>query len=94
MPPSPDALRADLVLEGGGVKGLALVGAVTGLHDAGYAFPRVAGSSAGAVVACLVAALQKAGEPVDDGACRSGGGGAEAGPRPQVHTVRVLGGGS
>ncbi len=58
-------LSADLVLEGGGVKGLALVGAVTALSDAGYAFPRVAGSSAGAVVACLVAALQAAGEPAD-----------------------------
>ena len=58
------ALRADLVLEGGGVKGLGLVGAVTALDDAGYSFPRVAGSSAGAIVACLVAALQAAGEPV------------------------------
>jgi NTE family protein len=57
--------QADLVLEGGGVKGIALVGAVTALSGAGYAFPRVAGSSAGAVVACLVAALQVAGEPVE-----------------------------
>ena len=58
-------MRADLVLEGGGVKGLGLVGAVTGLADAGYLFPRVAGSSAGAIVASLVAALQAAGEPID-----------------------------
>ena len=57
--------QADLVLEGGGVKGIGLVGAVTALADAGYAFPRVAGSSAGAVVASLVAALQVAGEPLD-----------------------------
>ncbi|HVM27111.1 MAG TPA: patatin-like phospholipase family protein [Mycobacteriales bacterium] len=57
-------LRADLVLEGGGVKGIGLVGAVTAVAEAGYAFPRVAGSSAGAVVASLVAALQRAGEPV------------------------------
>ncbi len=56
--------RADLVLEGGGVKGIALVGAVTALDEAGYSFPRVAGSSAGAIVACLVAALTSAGEPV------------------------------
>lgn len=56
--------KADLVLEGGGVKGLGLVGAVMALDDAGYAFPRVAGSSAGAIVAALVAALQSAGEPV------------------------------
>ena len=55
------ARRADLVLEGGGVKGIALVGAVTALDEAGYSFPRVAGSSAGAVVAALVAALASAG---------------------------------
>ena len=58
-------MRADLVLEGGGVKGIGLVGAVTALDAAGYCFPRVAGSSAGAIVASLVAALQGAGEPVD-----------------------------
>jgi NTE family protein len=57
-------LRADLVCEGGGVKGIGLVGAVTALADAGYAFPRAAGSSAGAIVTTLVAALQQAGEPV------------------------------
>lgn len=56
--------RADLVFEGGGVKGIALAGAVRSLDEAGYAFPRVAGSSAGAIVACLVAALQQAGEPL------------------------------
>jgi NTE family protein len=43
-----ERVQADLVLEGGGVKGIALVGAVTALADAGYSFPRVAGSSAGA----------------------------------------------
>ncbi|MFP5220543.1 MAG: patatin-like phospholipase family protein [Actinomycetes bacterium] len=58
------ALRADLVLEGGGVKGIGLVGAVQALADAGYGFPRVAGSSAGAVVGSLVAAMQRAGEPL------------------------------
>lgn len=57
-------LRADLVCEGGGVKGIGLVGAVTRLAEAGYGFPRVAGSSAGAVVGSLVAALQHAGEPL------------------------------
>src|SRR3954452_22151715 len=64
MPPTPAPLRADLVLEGGGVKGIALVGAVTALAEAGYSFPRVAGSSAGAIVASVVAALQHAGEPL------------------------------
>ncbi len=47
---------ADLVLEGGGVKGLGLVGAVTMLEQHGYSFHRVAGTSAGAVVGSLVAA--------------------------------------
>jgi len=50
------ALPADLVLEGGGVKGIALVGAVSQLTEAGYHLARVAGSSAGAVVGALVAA--------------------------------------
>src|SRR5262249_35036756 len=56
--------RADLVCEGGGVRGIGLVGAVDALAAAGYEFPRVAGSSAGAIVASLVAALQTAGEPL------------------------------
>lgn len=56
--------RADLVCEGGGVRGIGLVGAVDALAHAGYRFPRVAGTSAGAVVASLVAALQVAGEPL------------------------------
>jgi len=60
----PGQQRADLVLEGGGVKGVALTGAVAALATEGYAFPRVAGSSAGAVVGAVVAALQKAGEPL------------------------------
>jgi NTE family protein len=48
-------LQADLVLEGGGVRGIALVGAISALEDHGYRFHRVAGSSAGAVVGALVA---------------------------------------
>lgn len=64
-PDGPAALqRADLVLEGGGVRGLGLVGAVAELAEVGWTFPRVAGSSAGAVVGAVVAALQAAGEPV------------------------------
>ncbi len=50
------ALDADLVLEGGGVKGIALVGAVAVLEERGYRFHRVAGTSAGAIVGALVAA--------------------------------------
>jgi NTE family protein len=49
-------LIADLVLEGGGVRGIALVGAVAALEEAGYAFHRVAGTSSGALVGALVAA--------------------------------------
>ena len=49
---------ADLVLEGGGVKGSGLVGAVTALtaHSSPYTFHRVAGTSAGAIVAGFLAA--------------------------------------
>jgi len=43
-------MDADLVLEGGGVKGIGLVGAYSALCDADYTFHRIAGSSAGAIV--------------------------------------------
>ena len=59
-----DGKHADLVLEGAGVKGIGLVGAVSTLAEAGYRFPRVAGTSAGAVVGAYVVALQRAGEPL------------------------------
>jgi NTE family protein len=49
-------LSCDLVLEGGGVKGLGLVGAITTLEQHKYTFHRVAGTSAGAVVGALTAA--------------------------------------
>ncbi|OUZ11337.1 hypothetical protein BHE97_05740 [Aeromicrobium sp. PE09-221] len=52
----------DLVLEGGGVKGIALVGAVVALSDHGYRFARIAGSSAGAVVGAIIVAMQQRGE--------------------------------
>jgi NTE family protein len=55
---------ADLVLEGGGVKGIGLVGAVMVLAEAGYVFPRIAGTSAGAVVAAVLAAYQSRGVPL------------------------------
>jgi NTE family protein len=51
----------DLVLEGGGVKGLGTAGAVMALLEAGYAVQRVAGTSVGAVAACFVAAGADAG---------------------------------
>ncbi len=49
-------MDADLVLEGGGVKGIALVGAYTTLTDKGYRFHRIAGTSAGAIVGSFIAA--------------------------------------
>ena len=52
-------LRADLALEGGGVKGIGLVGAVLALNEAGYTFRGVAGTSAGAIAASLIAALSQ-----------------------------------
>jgi NTE family protein len=54
-------LGADLVLEGGGVKGIGLAGAISTLNRAGYVFPRVGGTSAGAIVAALIAAYQTRG---------------------------------
>lgn len=49
-------MDADLVLEGGGVKGIGLVGAYAALTEAGYGFRRIAGTSAGAIVGALIAA--------------------------------------
>lgn len=47
---------ADAVFEGGGVKGIGLVGALKVMEDNGYKWRNVAGTSAGAIVASLVAA--------------------------------------
>jgi NTE family protein len=60
----PEQKPADLVLEGGGVKGIGLAGAVLELDSAGYVFRRVAGTSAGAIAAALIAALNAAGKPL------------------------------
>lgn len=56
--PSPSA---DLVLSGGGVKGVGLVGAVVALLDAGYTVQRVSGTSAGSIVGAIVAAGSRPG---------------------------------
>ena len=53
--------RADLVLSGGGVKGVGLVGAVVGLLDAGYQPQRISGTSAGSIVGAVVAAAAHTG---------------------------------
>ncbi len=44
------------VFEGGGVKGSALVGAAVATEELGYTFENMAGTSAGAIVAALLAA--------------------------------------
>lgn len=50
------------VFEGGGIRGLALAGAASAVMDEGYTFDRVAGTSAGALVASLIAAGYTAAE--------------------------------
>ncbi len=55
-------MQADLVLEGGGAKGVALAGAAAQLHDSGYRFQRIAGTSVGALVGALLAAGMPPGE--------------------------------
>jgi NTE family protein len=53
---------ADLVLSGGGVKGIGLVGAVVALMAAGYSAQRVSGTSAGSIVGAVVAAASMDGK--------------------------------
>ena len=55
-------LMADAVFEGGGVKGIGLVGAVAVAEEKGYQWQNVAGTSAGAIVAALLAAGYSAAE--------------------------------
>ncbi len=55
MPPDQEK-RIDLVLEGGGVKGIGLVGALAVLDERGFEPQNIAGASAGAIVAVLTAA--------------------------------------
>jgi len=52
----PTKLLADAVFEGGGVKGIGLVGAVSYAEEIGYRWVNLAGTSAGAIVAALIAA--------------------------------------
>ena len=48
--------QADVVLEGGGVRGIGHVGALSVMEEQGYHWVHIAGTSAGAVVAALLAA--------------------------------------
>ncbi len=53
---------ADAVFEGGGIRGIALVGAIQVAEEQGYRWKRVAGTSSGAIVASLLAAGYTAAE--------------------------------
>jgi hypothetical protein len=59
---SSHGYRLDLVLEGGGVKGIGLAGAYSVLEEHGYEPQNVAGTSAGAITAALIAARYSAAE--------------------------------
>lgn len=48
-------MKADIICEGGGVKGIALLGAIYYLEEHGYKFERFAGTSVGAIVTSLLA---------------------------------------
>src|SRR5438874_1315457 len=48
--------RVNLVLGGGGAKGMGLVGAMAALEERGYEFECIAGCSVGAVIGALKAA--------------------------------------
>ena len=56
------AKKCDLVCEGGGVKGIGLAGAYSVLEEQGYVAQNVAGTSAGAITAALIAAGYTAAE--------------------------------
>lgn len=49
-------MKIHAVFEGGGVKGIALAGAVDGAMQAGISFDQVAGTSSGAIIASFIAA--------------------------------------
>ncbi|WP_404926752.1 patatin-like phospholipase family protein [Paenibacillus polymyxa] len=48
-------MEADAVFEGGGVKGIAFVGAIEVMEAKGYTWKKLLGTSAGAIVAALLA---------------------------------------
>jgi NTE family protein len=56
------AVQVNAVFEGGGVKAIALIGAVSAAQQRGIRFNRVAGTSSGSIVASLLAAGYNASE--------------------------------
>jgi len=57
-----EKMKIDAVFEGGGVKGIGLVGAVAVTEEKGFHFENVAGTSAGAIIAAFIAAGYTASE--------------------------------
>lgn len=55
-------MEIDGVFSGGGVKGLALIGACQAIEERGFQLKRVAGTSAGAIIAAFIAAGYKSTE--------------------------------
>jgi NTE family protein len=62
MPEEGKVQKADAVFEGGGVKGIGLVGALQAFEEAGYEWQNLAGTSAGSIVATLSAVGYSAAE--------------------------------
>src|SRR5579875_857595 len=60
--PHPSARVADAVFEGGGMRALAHLGALAVAEERGYRWYRLAGTSAGAMIAALIAAGYSAAE--------------------------------
>ncbi|WP_169089813.1 patatin-like phospholipase family protein [Paenibacillus sp. PL91] len=58
-------MKADAVFEGGGVRGIAFIGAIQEMEASGYQWERLAGTSAGSVVAALLACGYNASELID-----------------------------
>ncbi len=58
-------MKADAVFEGGGVKGVAFVGAIAEMERRGYTWEQLAGTSAGSIVAALLSAGYKSDELYD-----------------------------
>lgn len=48
-------MKANLVCEGGGMKGIALIGAICYLEEHGYTWKNIAGTSVGALIGSLIA---------------------------------------
>ncbi|MGY4761615.1 patatin-like phospholipase family protein [Paenibacillus caseinilyticus] len=57
-----EKMQADAVFEGGGVKGIAFIGALQVMELNGYKWERLAGTSAGSIIAALLAAGYRSSE--------------------------------